>query len=171
MRQAVIFIEAAKIVFKKKGYLLGMLIVTILFFIIIILIPVKIVPGNDVRFQLSIMPKIDLVVITLVSLFTATSLTFNLYLLRRSNYRPDALGNITVSSFAGITSSFFGTVTCVSCAATVLGLFSAGTMAFIYQYRPILATISIAVLIISLYLTSKKVLNLCDSCHVNNQKI
>jgi hypothetical protein len=170
MKYISIIFEAAKAVFKNKNYVFVMFVLTVIFFFTIILIPVQIVPGNDLRFQLSIMPKLDLVVIMLVSLFTATSLTFNLYLLKRnSNSHPNRLGSIAVSSFAGITSSFFGSVTCVACAATVLGLLGVGTVAFIYQYRPFLALISISVLTTSLYLTSKQVLYLCDSCHVKAQ--
>lgn len=172
MKYFVIIVKAAKIVFGRNWYSICAIIVALILFSIIILIPVMTIPGNDIKFQLSIMPKVDFFVITLVSLLTAMSLMFNLYIYKRSTINhSDTFGNITTSSLAGLTSSFFGTVTCISCSATILGILGVGTVAFLYQYRPILAAISLGVLIMSIYLTSKKVLYLCDSCHVNNQKI
>ncbi|OGK21391.1 hypothetical protein A3C23_01220 [Candidatus Roizmanbacteria bacterium RIFCSPHIGHO2_02_FULL_37_13b] len=169
MRYVNIFFEAVKIVFDRKRYLIGTIILTLILLYIIISIPVMVVPGNDIKFQLSIMPKVDLLIIILISLVTATSLMFNLYLLKQSdNNHSDTFGTMTTSGLAGITSSFFGTVTCLACATTILGILGVGTVAFIYQYRPILATVSLAILMMSLHLTSKKVLNLCDSCHVKN---
>lgn len=166
MKYISVIFKAAKVVFISKRYVISMMILAVIFFGVIILIPATIVPGNDVLIQLSIMPRSDILVIMIVSLLTAISLSFNLYLFMRGNSNTHSFGNAAMSGITGLTSSFFGSVTCVACAASVLGLVGVGTMTFIYQYRPILATISVGILLFSLYLTSKRILYLCDSCHV-----
>ena|SRR3989338_11569379 len=167
MKYVTIPLEAARIVFAKRRYIIAVFALMVALASFIVFVPVVTIPGNDILFQLSIMPKSDHLIILLVSFLTAFSLTYNLYLVRRNrNNYSESVGNATVSGFAGIASSFFGTITCISCATTIIGVLGVGTVAFLYQYRPLLATISIAILVVSLYLTSKKVLKLCGSCYV-----
>ncbi len=162
--------EAIKEVFNKPKYIIGFIVVSFVLFGLLIYIPVITIPGNDVGYQLSIMPKQDFVVLTTLSFLTGLTLMFHWYILtNQSKGKALQVGHMTFSGLMGFVSSFFGTLTCISCAATVLGFFGLGTVLFFGKYRFYIASIAFILMAVSLYLTSLKVLNLCEEC--NNLQI
>ncbi len=74
---------ASKIVLNDKLYFVGFLIITAVLFWLFLYIPVRIIPGNDFTFQLSILSPKDITVLVLLSLVSALSLTLHLYMLRK----------------------------------------------------------------------------------------
>ncbi len=82
-RHITIIWDAIQIVFKQKKYLFGLIGSIIVIFWLFILIPVIIVPGNDIPFQLSIMPKKDFIILLLLAIITGVTLLFHLYIMRR----------------------------------------------------------------------------------------
>lgn len=159
--------DASKMVFKNKRYKLALICFIVVIFWLFIFVPVTIVPGNDIPFQLSIMPKSDFLILTILSILTSISLLFQIYIFRRSKVkRLEQIGQATATGSMGIVSSILGTVTCIACASTVLGFLGIGTVTFALKYRFALASFSVLVMIVSLYFNSKKVLNLCQICNV-----
>ena len=133
----------------------------------IIAIPLLLVPGNDLAFQLSIMPPRDYGTIALLGLLTGVSIMLNLYVFNRERDKQvKKLGMMSVTGGFGIISSFFGSITCVACASTILGFLGIGTVTFLLAYRFQIVLLSIIFILLSVYFTSRKILNLCDVCKV-----
>ncbi len=157
--------EALKIVFKEKGYIFGVMGTAVLIFFMIIAIPLLLVPGNDLAFQLSIMPPRAYGTIALLGLLTGVSIMLNLYVFNREkDQQVKKVGMMSVTGGFGIISSFFGSITCVACASTILGFLGIGTVTFLLAYRFQIVLLSILFILLSVYFTSRKVLNLCDVC-------
>ncbi len=164
--QAVIVKEAFKLVFKKKTYVLGTAITALMVFITVIFVPVFTVPGNDLSFQLSIMPLRDFLIIGLLGILTGISIMLNVFLFRREKKdQIEKTGVMTITSGFGVISSFLGSVTCIACASTILGFLGLGTVTFILAYRLPLVLLSSLFILLSIYFTSRKVLNYCDVCN------
>lgn len=170
--QYTVVLEALKLVFNRKYYLLGLGLMSILTFMLFVMIPVLLIPGNDITFQLSIMPVGDFVVLIVLSILTAISILFSLYIVRRKKEEQvNQVGVVTATGGISIISSFLGTVTCISCASTIIGFAGVGTVTFALKYRFLPASISLLLMLVSLYFNSKKILYLCDSCHVQNHRL
>ncbi len=170
MRYFLLLWEATKTVLKQKRYVVGLLLVALIVFWLFVYIPVISIPGNDFGYQLSIMPKKDYVVLITLSFLTGLAVMFHLYILsNQRKHKISQVGHLTFSGLMGLVASFFGTLTCVSCAATVLGFFGLGTVLFFGTYRLYIASFAFLLMAISLYFTSLKVLNLCEQC--NNLQI
>ncbi len=166
MRYLLLLWEATKAVLRQKRYVVGLLVVALIVFWLLVYIPVISIPGNDFGYQLSIMPKRDYVILTTLSLLTGLAVMFNIYILsRHSKHKISQVGHLTFSGLMGLASSFFGTLTCISCAGTVLGFFGLGTVLFFGTYRFYIASLAFVLMAISLYFTSLKVLNLCEECN------
>lgn len=162
-----VFFSAFKIVFKNKKYFTGLVFLTVIIFGLFIFIPVNTIPGNDLLFQLSIMPLRDYILLITLSVLTSISVIFHLYIFRRQPViQINQLGNVTFAGFIGTTTSIFGSITCIACASTFLGFLGVGTVALIFEYRLILAILSILLMLTSLYFTSRKVLGMCDICTI-----
>lgn len=159
-------IKAISTVLREKKYIIGLLFIAVTVFWLFIYIPAISIPGNSLSLQLSIMPKRDYVVLITLSLLTGLAVMFHLYiLLNHSNHKISQVGHLTFSGFLGLVTSFFGTLTCVSCAATFIGFFGLGTVLFFGTYRFYIASATFILMLVSLYFTSLKVLRFCEECN------
>lgn len=165
-----VFFDAYKIAFKSKKYVIGLLLLSIAIFGVFIYIPVSTIPGNDLPFQLSIMPLRDFILLTILSFLTSLSILFNLYILKKqSSIQINQLGNMTFLGAISTSTSIFGSVTCIACASTFLSFLGIGTIVFIFKYQTILVVFSILLMLISLYFTSRKVLGICNPCSIKDK--
>lgn len=152
--------SAVRMVFHDKNYLFWLLLLSAAFSWLLIYIPVKNIPGNDFAFQLSIMTRQDKLLLGLVSVLTALSLTMNFYLFKSRSSTTLGTGGL----IAGMVGSVFGTASCAACALSLFGFLGFGGVLFLFKYRIWIAMGSVAVLIGSLYFTSQKILGVCKLC-------
>lgn len=163
------FLSANKLVFSDKRYLLGFFLAAFAMFWLLLYIPIRTVPGNDLAFQLSILTPKDWLLFTILPVLTALSIVMNVYILKHKSSIQDGAsmaGQGGTGFFSGIIASVFGTATCASCVATIFGFLGIGGVLFLLQYRTYITTAAIILLLISLYFTSKRVLNACESCRI-----
>lgn len=166
-------LTASKIVLNDKNYLAGFLIVAAVFFWLFLYIPVRLIPGNDFAFQLSILRPQDIFLLVLLSLFSALSLTFHFYMLRRRAVAKSitlTLGSGFLGGTAGIVGSLFATASCAACVATLLSFLGVGTVFFLLGHRQLIILISIVLMLISLHFSAQKVLGICDVCKVDYKR-
>ena len=164
---------SCKIVLNDNIYLAGFLIITALFFWLFLYIPVRVIPGNDFAFQLSILRPQDIFLLVLLSLFSALSLTFHIYILRRRSVSKSislTIGSGFLGGIAGIIGSLFATASCAACVATLLSFLGVGTVFFLLGHRQFIITLSIVLMLISLHFTARKVLGICEACRVDYKK-
>lgn len=174
MRQYQFYLlSASKLVFSDKRYLFGFLVVTFAMFWLLLYIPIRTIPGNDLAFQISILTPKDWLLFTILPILTALSIVMNIYILKnKASARAGAVmaGQGGTGFFSGIIASVFGTATCASCVATIFGFLGVGGVLFLLQYRTYITAAAIILLLISLYFTSKRVLNACESCRIGVHK-
>ena len=170
MRQYQFYLLSAnKLVFSNKRYLIGFFLTAFAMFWLLLYIPIRTIPGNDLAFQLSILTPKDWFLFTILPALTALSIVMNVYILKHKRSIQDSVsmaGKGGTGFLSGIVASVFGTATCASCVVSIFGFLGAGGVFFLLQYRTAITTGAIILLLISLYFTSKRVLNACESCRV-----
>ncbi len=162
-------LSASKLVFSDKRYLLGFLVVAFAMFWLLLYIPVRAIPGNDLAFQLSILTPRDWFLFTALPILTALSIIMNIYILkikRSAQDRVSMAGQGGTGFLSGVIASVFGTATCASCVASFFGFLGVGGVLFLLQYRTFITVGAIILMLISLYFTSKRVLNACEECRI-----
>ena len=162
-------LSASKLVFTDKLYLLGFLVVAFVMFWLLLYIPVRAIPGNDLKFQLSILTPKDWFLFTALPVLTALSIIMNIYILKIKRSAQDSIsmaGQGGTGFLSGVIASVFGTATCASCVASFFGFLGVGGVLFLVQYRTFITVGAITLMLISLYFTSKRVLNACEECRI-----
>ena len=166
-------LSANKLVFSDKRYLFGFFLAAFTMFWLLLYIPIRSVPGNDLAFQLSILTPKDWLLFTILPALTALSIMMNIYIFRHKKSAQDGVsmaGQGGTGFLSGIIASVFGTATCASCVATIFGFLGFSGVLFLLQYRTAITTGAIILMLISLYFTSKRVLNACESCRIGVHK-
>lgn len=160
-------IYALREIFVHKRFLWTFLVLSAVIYWLLILIPVKSIPGNDLVFQLSLMTLKQHLLFIVLSILTSLSLTMNFYLW---THKKDAkltlsiFGQGGVGLLSGAIASIFGAVTCAACVSFIFGLLGVGAVFFLLNYRFHIMVGAIIILVISLYFTSQKVLGVCKIC-------
>ena len=161
--------EALRLVLQDKRYLLAFILVSIAMFWLLLYIPIRAIPGNDFAFQLSILSPKNRLLFLGLSILTAVSVVFNIYLLAHKNlFKTTATLTLQGGGgiLSGIMASIFGTASCSACIATVFGFLGFSGVLFLVAYRDLIAVGSAILLLISLYFTSQKVLGVCKLCKI-----
>ncbi|RMD66101.1 hypothetical protein D6817_04780, partial [Candidatus Pacearchaeota archaeon] len=73
-------------------------------------------------------------------------------------------GKGILSAFSGFTAGIFGTAACSSCIAAVFGFLGLGGVFFLVKYQWYVVSISIVLVLISVYLTARAVDKGCEVC-------
>lgn len=165
--------SASKLVFSDKKYLFGFLVAAFAMFWLLLYIPIKTVPGNDLGFQLSILTPKDWFLFIILPALTALSIVMNVYILKHKRSIQDGAsmaGQGGGGFLSGMVASVFGTAICASCVASIFGFLGVGGVLFLLQYRTYITVAAIILLLISLYFTSRRVLNACESCRIGVHK-
>lgn len=161
------FLKAWNLVFMRKRHYLYLVIASLGTFFIFIIIPVLLVPGNNISYQLSIMPFVDFITLSLLSFITGLAIIFNLYIFKQKKHlQKEQIGHVGVTGAAALLASFFGAFTCIACAATVVGFFGLTAVTFALQYRLYFALTAVFLMVSSVYFTARKVLHICERCSI-----
>lgn len=166
-------LSASKLVFGDKRYLFGFLVATFAMFWLMLYIPIRTIPGNDLAFQLSILTPKDWFLFIALPALTALSIVMNVYILNKKRSTQDSVvmvGQGGTGFLSGIIASVFGTATCASCIASFFGFLGVGGVLFLVEHRTVITTLAIILMFISLYFTSRKVLGVCKTCHIKTRR-
>jgi hypothetical protein len=161
------FLLALREVFAHSKYKLYFLGLSLAIFLILILLPVLSIPGNSFGFQLSIMKQSEIILFVILSILTALSIVFHIYILRHIKSKKvgiSLVGQSGLGIFSGLIGSLFGAASCASCLTFVFGLLGVSGVVFLLDYKTPITYGAIIILIISLYFTSQKVLGVCTRC-------
>lgn len=162
-----IFNASKTVLTQSRAYLLWFFGLTVVFIALYILVPVWLTPGNSISFQLSLLTIKDYALFVSLSFVTALLILMQVFLFLRSKKdRAGAVGQGGV----GVSSAFFGgllaTAACSSCIAAILGFMGAGSVFFVLENQPYVVAIALALVLIALYFSARRVKNYCDSCEV-----
>jgi len=158
-------IDASKHVLKNQNYLIGLIIGSVLIFVLFTYIPVLLIPGNTLLFQLKEVFIIrDYVLMSVLSVLTALLLVMQVHLYKSAKILQ--IGKGALGSYSGFVAMIFGTAACASCVASVLGFLGVGTVFFLIKFQWVVASIATFLVVFSLYFTSLKVLEVCNKCQI-----
>lgn len=157
-------LKAANTVLSSRKYLFMFVLLSVSVFWIIILAPVQIASANieSQGFTTS-----DLVFLGVVSILTSLVITMQVFSFRLTGNAGAAQSAL---SGAGLVSAFsaaiFSSAACGLCVGALFGFLGAGGVIFLVDNRAYIIVGSVALLVLSLYFSSKKVNSDCDICHV-----
>lgn len=155
-------VRAIKRVIARPVYASAWWMLTLVFFGIFLMIPVWTVPGNDLAFQLEIYRARDFLLLSVLAILAALTIVMNVFVLRlQRNAARGAVGSSGLSGVGAMVAAVMAPASCVSCLSTIFGFLGFGTILTILSYRWIVVTISIALVLISLWLTARRMERAC----------
>jgi len=158
-------IKAIREVLKKKVYFKGFILTTIALFALFAFIPVLIVPGNSLGFQLQTYSTLHYILLGVLAALTGLMFTMKRYTYKMNKKASvSAAGATAVGSSAGLIGVVVGTATCPSCLLAVFGFLGFGTILAVLKYQLYIVGGSILLMLISVNYTAKKVIGKCEKC-------
>jgi len=129
-------------------------------------IPILLVAGNDLGFQLSLLTPQDFVLLGFLSLLNALFITMQVYSMRMTRSAVSSISKGMSGSFGTLFAGIAGSAFCASCLAPFFALFGIGFSGVIFtlQYRFYFVAVIIAFMLVAIYLTSKKIVGACKDC-------
>lgn len=157
-------LTASRTLLAQKVYLLLFLGAIPILFFIFVFIPVKTIPGNDFAFQLSIFTIRDWFLMFLLSAATSLLIAMNIYIFRERRALIQA-GQTGIGGFSSVVGAVFGTAACSACIAALFGFLGLPAVIFLIKARLYIVAGAIALILVSLYFASKKVVQACEKCN------
>lgn len=153
-------IKEIKIVLKKRNYSLLFIGITILFFGLFILIPVFVITGNDIVFQLSIFTVKDYILMAFLSGIIGLTFSLQIYTYKQricSTSKSVVQGAAT--GISGVLAAIVGTAFCTSCLIPLFAVIGIGTggVFFILENNTYFVVGAIVLMLVLLYFAAKKV--------------
>lgn len=159
-----IYFATAKVL-EKKNYKTWFFLLTAIFIAAYILLPVWLTPGNTPAFQISLLRPHDYILFLVLSAVTALLILMQAFLFLRSKKgRAGAVGQGGVGAFSALFGGLLATAACSSCIAAILGFLGAGSIFFILQNQPYFVYGAIALVLLGLYFSARRVQGYCESC-------
>ena len=155
-------VSTITIIFQERAIRYAFILLLPFITLLLYSIPVISIPGNDLAFQLQLFTPLDFLLLFAVAALESLLLVMMFYMLRQRQLSGVGQGNLGLLS--GIPAFLFGANFCPMCIAGLLGVFGPGVVAFAVQYRLWAFSLSIGILFVSLYSTSRKVQGVCEDC-------
>ncbi|KKU12475.1 hypothetical protein A3G55_01820 [Candidatus Giovannonibacteria bacterium RIFCSPLOWO2_12_FULL_44_25] len=161
--------SAVKQVLGEQMYGFIVLSFALLFFGLFVFIPVATTPGNTLAFQLSIFRVQDYFLMVFLAFLVGLNFSMNIYVWRKRRQSVNiskSAASGTAAGFGGAFAAIVGTATCASCLASLFGIMGLGigSVAFVLKYQTLFLLGAIALVVISLYFTARKINRVCNSC-------
>ncbi|MCH8986854.1 hypothetical protein IIA94_01655 [Patescibacteria group bacterium] len=129
-------------------------------------IPIRVVAGNDLAFQLSLLGPQDFILLGFLSLLNALFITMQVYSIRMTRSAVSGIGKGIGGSFGALFAGIAGSAFCASCLVPLFAFFGIGFSGVILtlQYRFYIVAAIVALMLVAMYLTSKKIVGACEDC-------
>jgi len=161
-------LSAMNIVYTQgRNYRIWFVVLSVVFFMVYMFLPVWLTVGNTIAFQLSILRIQDYMLFGILSLAIALLTVMQAYLFIQSKKRRGKIGAIGQGG-VGVSSALFGgllaTAACSSCIAVILGFLGAGSVFFVLENQMYVVVGALALVLAGLYFTIRQVNNNCLKC-------
>jgi hypothetical protein len=144
-------------------------IVAVLTFALFIYLPVRLIPGNDVVFQLQILGWGDYLILGTLSVLNALLIHMHYHVFREKRRVRRAVSSVAASGAGGMSAIFasvLSTATCSSCVAGLLGFLGTGGILFVLDHRWIFVSAALMIVSIAIILASRQIQGDCAACAV-----
>lgn len=163
--------KGVRTILGDKNYLPFFILLSPVLFVVMFLIPVKTIPGNEVSFQAQVFGYKDYLLFGWLALLSSLIITMHIYLFKRQRkikasgtLKSVAMGGAGV--FSGVVSSIFSTATCGICISALFSFLGAGTVFYLIDHRFYVVISSTGLLLLSLYFSSQRTNRVCDECMI-----
>ena len=157
--------SSSKSLLSNKSYARLLFLVVITILAVYIMIPVLTIPSNTILFQLSIWEFKDYAVLIPLSFLVGLMITMQVYVFKqRKKSKVKETGKSVVGGYSGIVAGVFGTASCSSCVAAIFGFLGTGTVIGLIKYQWYVVIGSVALVLLSLYLSSLSIEKNCKEC-------
>lgn len=165
-RPSVILSASRTVLNAGRGYRAWFLPLALLIYAAYVLLPVWLIPGNSLRFQLQLFRAQDHVLFVALGLATALLVLMQVFLFRRTRgtARITAVGRGGVGVWSAVFGGLLATAACSSCIAAFLGFLGAGSTLFIVRHRTPVVLVAFAVVLTALLTTARRVQGYCEEC-------
>lgn len=164
-------LKALKCLFyKNKVNKIILLCIFSFFLVFLVYLPVFLIPGNDIFFQLKLYKLLDWLVMVLMSLglgimfFLQINIFRRILVSKKEKYKTTVLSEI--SGYFSVIGTSLITATCPSCIAGILGFMGMGSILFLLKYKWLFFLLSLFIIYTSIYFLSRKYNNNCKSCRI-----
>jgi hypothetical protein len=156
---------AMQTVLQRKMYLIFFFPISLVLLVFFVAIPTFTIPSNTFQFQLSLYTTVEYITLVLLAVFSSLFILMNVYTYKKySRARMRIVVKGGIGSIPGTFASIFGVASCPMCVASLFGFLGFGTVGFLVRYQWWVFFIALAFMLFSLYLTSKKVIGVCNNC-------
>lgn len=155
--------KSSKKVFHSRESFKIFIITSFLFLALFILLPIFLTPGNSLIFQLGVFTFWNYVLMISLSGLIGLMISMQVYTYKIKKSAKGS-GKGVVGGFSGFVAGIFGTAACSSCVAAIFGFLGLGTVLFLVEYQWYIVGISLALVLVSIYLTSLGIEKNCEVC-------
>ncbi len=163
---------AMKDVFRPRGRRAFFAILSVLTFLLFIWIPVKLTPGNDFFFQLTIMRGRDFVLFGLLSTLNALLMIMQWHLYRARRNMKGSIATAAASGAGGLSAIFasmFGTASCSACVAGILGFLGTGSVFFFLKYSTQITAVATLIVLLAIWFAARSIADGCRTCGIEKK--
>lgn len=167
------FVSSLKSIFSRFIYIVIFVVLSLLLLVVFVYIPIKTIPGNSLKLQLSIFTTRDYVPMAILSILSALFLSMQIFIFRNYLNTKTKLASLAkggLGGYTGVVGALFATASCASCLFAVLGFLGFGTLIFLINIRWYIVIGAILMLLVSIYFSAKKINGVCESCRINHKK-
>jgi hypothetical protein len=138
-------------------------------------IPITVIPGNSVGLQTRIYGIKGVTVLAVLAILAALSLTLQVKVIaekqkqrrnEKAHAHPGSAALSGLGVLGGIVSSMFATATCGACLGAAFGFLGFSTIILLVTYRWYILAGAALLLLISIYLSSRRLNRGCEVCLV-----
>ncbi len=157
--------QAVRGTLKPKRRVVALLVLTVMTYVLFLYIPVRLTPGNDFPFQLSIMRLSDHALLVTLAILNSLLILMHWQIFRTK--RTGSVGHVAVSGAGGLSAAFasmLGTASCSSCVAGILGFLGTGSILFVLNNRTPLTVAAVSLVFVAIYMVARRMEGACQSC-------
>ena len=137
----------------------------LMFLSLYVMLPVWVIPGNDIAFQLSLFSAVEATLLIVLSVLTALLFTMQVFLFARVGKRAFSDGGTGVLS--GVGATVVGTASCVGCSIGIaLGFLGMGAVLFLIEYQIPIMLGALALFLFALFLIARRINGHCTACEI-----
>ncbi len=132
--------------------------------LLLFFLPVWLVPGNSIAFQLSLLRPRDYALTIILAPVIALVLTMHAYLFAQTKgagARIRAACGGAAGGYAGVLGAVFATAACSWCVAALFGFLGTGAILFIIANQMWAILLALALMLCSLHFAAKRVVSAC----------
>ncbi len=156
--------KAGKKILSNKKYLTSFIALASLLFIFMFLIPVYAIPANTVKFQSVLYGSKDYLLLSTLAILSSLALVMQVGAIFQDRKSHGATILSGAGIFSGIFSSIFASATCGMCVGALFSFLGFGTVLFLIESRWYILAGAFALLLASLYMSSRKYNRGCEVC-------